>query len=141
MSYEKERLAFFDGSSSAYQQALKVSDTICGWKVTAIEFKKVKLAAGTREVALEVGSCLLREQAGDWILGGETRSYGPLAKDLKNSPRAVGQACGANPFPLVVPCHRVVAADGGFGGFARQGGGFLLDIKCWMLRHEGSLTG
>jgi methylated-DNA-[protein]-cysteine S-methyltransferase len=72
---------------------------------------------------------------------GETRSYGQLAKSLKNAPRAVGQACGANPFPLVVPCHRVIAGNGGLGGFSRQGGGFLLDVKRWLLRHEGSLAG
>lgn len=69
---------------------------------------------------------------------GQTRSYGQLAKNLKNAPRAVGQACGANPFPLLVPCHRVLAAHGGLGGFNRQGGGFLLDIKRWLLRHEGA---
>ncbi len=60
---------------------------------------------------------------------------------LKNAPRAVGQACGANPFPLVVPCHRVVATGGGLGGFSRQGGGFLLDVKRWLLKHEHSLPG
>jgi methylated-DNA-[protein]-cysteine S-methyltransferase len=68
----------------------------------------------------------------------QTNTYGQLAKNLKNAPRAVGQACGANPFPLVVPCHRVVATGGGLGGFARQRGGFLLDVKRWLLRHEGS---
>ena len=57
-----------------------------------------------------------------------------LAKNLKNAPRAVGQACGANPYPLVVPCHRVVATGGGLGGFARQRGGFLLDVKRWLLQ-------
>lgn len=72
---------------------------------------------------------------------GETRSYGQLARNLENAPRAVGQACGANPFPLIVPCHRVLAAKGGLGGFNRQGGGFLLDIKRWLLRHEGALRG
>jgi methylated-DNA-[protein]-cysteine S-methyltransferase len=51
----------------------------------------------------------------------QTRSYGEIAKALHNAPRAVGQACGANPFPVVVPCHRVLAAGGGLGGFARQG--------------------
>ena len=68
----------------------------------------------------------------------QTQTYGELAKALHNAPRAVGQACGANPFPLVVPCHRVVAANGGLGGFARQRGGFLLDVKRWLLAHEGS---
>jgi methylated-DNA-[protein]-cysteine S-methyltransferase len=71
---------------------------------------------------------------------GQVRTYGDVAKRLNNAPRAVGQACGANPFPLVVPCHRVVASDG-LGGFARHGGGFLVDIKRWLLRHENSLTG
>ena len=67
----------------------------------------------------------------------QTRTYGDLAKMLHNAPRAVGQACGANPFPLVVPCHRVIASGGGLGGFARQRGGFLLDVKRWLLTHEG----
>lgn len=67
---------------------------------------------------------------------GRTQTYGDLAHALNNAPRAVGQACGANPFPLVVPCHRVIAANGGLGGFSRHGGGFLLDIKRWLLTHE-----
>ena len=67
---------------------------------------------------------------------GQTRTYGEVAKELRNAPRAVGQACGANPFPLVVPCHRVIATGGGLGGFARQNGGFLLDVKRWLLNHE-----
>lgn len=71
----------------------------------------------------------------------EVRTYGEVAKALRNAPRAVGQACGANPFPLVVPCHRVIAAGGqlgGFGGFSGKatGGSFLLDIKRWLLAHE-----
>ncbi len=60
---------------------------------------------------------------------GETRTYGELARNLCNAPRAVGQACGANPFPIVIPCHRVIATCGGLGGFARHDGGFLLDTK------------
>ena len=67
---------------------------------------------------------------------GRTHTYGELAKNLSNAPRAVGQACGANPFPIVVPCHRVVASDGGLGGFARNRGGFLLETKRWLLAHE-----
>ncbi|HRI93630.1 MAG TPA: methylated-DNA--[protein]-cysteine S-methyltransferase [Accumulibacter sp.] len=67
----------------------------------------------------------------------QTRAYGEIASALHNAPRAVGQACGANPFPVVVPCHRVLAAGGGLGGFARQNGGFLLDVKRWLLAHEG----
>ena len=68
----------------------------------------------------------------------QTRAYGEIAAALLNAPRAVGQACGANPFPIIVPCHRVIAAGGGLGGFARQRGGFLLDVKRWLLAHERS---
>jgi len=70
------------------------------------------------------------------IPSGRRRSYGELAADLGSGPRAVGGACGANPYPLVVPCHRVVATGGGLGGFARERGGFLLTIKRWLLDHE-----
>jgi methylated-DNA-[protein]-cysteine S-methyltransferase len=72
------------------------------------------------------------------IPSGQTNSYGQLAKSLKNAARAVGQACGANHYPVVIPCHRVVATGGGLGGFARERGGFLLAIKRWLLTHEGS---
>jgi len=71
------------------------------------------------------------------IPAGQTKSYGELASELGSSPRAVGNACGRNPYPVVVPCHRVVAARGGLGGFSRQRGGFLLDVKRWLLHHEG----
>lgn len=68
---------------------------------------------------------------------GQTRSYGELAEHIRSAARAVGGACGANPYPLVVPCHRVVARDGGLGGFNRERGGLLLEIKRWLLQHEG----
>jgi methylated-DNA-[protein]-cysteine S-methyltransferase len=65
---------------------------------------------------------------------GETRSYGQLAKRLNNpnGSRAVGLANGRNPIAIVVPCHRVIGADGSLTGF---GGG--LDRKEWLLTHEG----
>lgn len=71
---------------------------------------------------------------------GHTTSYGELAKAIKSAPRAVGGACGANPYPIVVPCHRVIAAGGGLGGFARQRDGLLLDIKRWLLEHEAAIA-
>lgn len=71
------------------------------------------------------------------IPAGGTRTYGELAQAIGSGPRAVGNACGSNPYPVVVPCHRVVASGGGLGGFARHRGGFLLDVKRWLLRHEG----
>ena len=70
---------------------------------------------------------------------GRTMTYGEIARRLKSVPRAVGQACGRNPYPVVVPCHRVVAADGGLGGFASATGGYLLDAKRWLLAHEKAL--
>lgn len=66
---------------------------------------------------------------------GETRRYGDIARVLKSAPRAVGQACGTNYFPLVIPCHRVVAANG-LGGFAHTSSGYLLEVKRWLLLHE-----
>ena len=75
---------------------------------------------------------------------GGTRTYGELAAATASGPRAVGNACGANPYPVVVPCHRIVSSgriNGGLGGFARQRGGFLLDVKRWLLAHEQSSAG
>lgn len=66
---------------------------------------------------------------------GETRSYGDIARMLRSAPRAVGQACGTNYFPLVIPCHRVVAANG-MGGFAHTSSGYLLEVKRRLLAHE-----
>ncbi|MEO8204176.1 MAG: methylated-DNA--[protein]-cysteine S-methyltransferase [Betaproteobacteria bacterium] len=69
---------------------------------------------------------------------GRTRTYGELARRVGGEARAVGQACGDNPFPIVVPCHRVVAADG-LGGFSHHVDGYLMDAKMWLLKHEGNL--
>lgn len=73
------------------------------------------------------------------IAPGETRTYGEVAALIRSGPRAVGGACGSNPYPVVVPCHRVIAAGGtlgGFGGPARKRGDFMLDVKRWLLAHE-----
>lgn len=66
---------------------------------------------------------------------GETRSYGDLAAELESGAQAVGQACGANPIPVIIPCHRVVGKSG-LGGFMRHASGDPLDIKRWLLAHE-----
>lgn len=68
----------------------------------------------------------------------QTLSYGELAARLHTSARAVGNACRANPIPLVVPCHRVIAKNG-IGGFAGTTHGRAIDRKRWLLRHEGAL--
>ena len=70
---------------------------------------------------------------------GKTSTYGEIAKKIKSGPRAVGTACGANPYPLVTPCHRVVSAQG-LGGFMKEDNpGFYRQIKIWLLKHEGVL--
>jgi methylated-DNA-[protein]-cysteine S-methyltransferase len=66
---------------------------------------------------------------------GLSATYGALAQELGTAARAIGQACGANPFPVVVPCHRVVSAAG-MGGFAGATDGYLLDAKRWLLAFE-----
>lgn len=68
---------------------------------------------------------------------GQTRSYGQLAATLGSAARAVGQACGANPLPLVVPCHRVISASGRLGGFDGATQGALPVLKRWLLAREG----
>jgi methylated-DNA-[protein]-cysteine S-methyltransferase len=69
---------------------------------------------------------------------GEVLTYGEVAKLIRSAPRAVGQACGANWFPLIIPCHRVTAS-GGIGGFSNHDDetGFHLGVKRWLLKHEG----
>ncbi|MBZ0104515.1 MAG: methylated-DNA--[protein]-cysteine S-methyltransferase [Sulfuricella denitrificans] len=69
------------------------------------------------------------------ITAGKTESYGSLATQLGSAPRAVGQACGANPIPVIIPCHRVLA-KAGLGGFMNHAAGGPLQIKRWLLEHE-----
>jgi len=81
-------------------------------------------------------------QRGVWdamcaIPRGWTRTYGDIAAELGGEARAVGQACGDNRLPVVIPCHRVVAADG-IGGFGHATDGYLLEAKRWLLMHERS---
>ncbi|UWQ36434.1 methylated-DNA--[protein]-cysteine S-methyltransferase [Leisingera aquaemixtae] len=65
---------------------------------------------------------------------GETRTYGEIAKDLGAPPQPVGNACGGNPIPVIIPCHRVLSATG-LGGFSGQGG---VETKVALLKHEGA---
>jgi len=65
---------------------------------------------------------------------GETREYGDLARRLGVSAQAIGQACGANPIPILIPCHRVLSASG-LGGYSGAGG---VETKVALLRHEGA---
>ncbi len=65
---------------------------------------------------------------------GYTRTYGEIAKDIGVPAQAIGQACGANPIPIIVPCHRVMGAKG-LTGFSGAGG---VETKVALLRHEGA---
>ena len=68
---------------------------------------------------------------------GRPVTYGELARKLGSAARAVGQACGRNPVPVVVPCHRVISASGALGGFMGGTADGPLAIKRWLLSHEG----
>ncbi len=67
---------------------------------------------------------------------GHTLSYGALAERAGSNARATGTACGANPIPIIIPCHRVLAANQRIGGYSGQGG---VETKVALLRLEGSL--
>lgn len=65
---------------------------------------------------------------------GDTVTYGDIAKALDQSAQAVGSACGGNPIPIIIPCHRVMGAKG-LTGFSGKGG---VETKVALLRHEGA---
>ncbi|MDC0657523.1 methylated-DNA--[protein]-cysteine S-methyltransferase [Leisingera sp. SS27] len=67
---------------------------------------------------------------------GETRTYGDIARELGAPPQPVGNACGGNPIPVIIPCHRVLGASG-LGGFSGKGG---VETKVALLKHEGAAS-
>ena len=73
-------------------------------------------------------------QAMQQIASGDYQTYGALAAAIGSSPRAVGTACGRNPIPIIIPCHRVLAAGGRIGGYSGSGG---TTTKCYLLSLEG----
>lgn len=68
---------------------------------------------------------------------GQVRTYGDVATELNSSPRAIGTACGRNPLPILIPCHRIVGTGGRLGGYSGLEG---LDTKKRLLALEGALT-
>ena len=68
---------------------------------------------------------------------GTTKAYGDIAKAVHNAPRAVGGACGRNPIPIIIPCHRVLGKGGRLGGYS---GGQGIETKKRLLRLEGCLA-
>jgi methylated-DNA-[protein]-cysteine S-methyltransferase len=98
------------------------------WRNPTHEFDLLFVPTGT-PFQLRVWHALLT------IPSGQPTTYGALAKQLGTAARAVGQACGSNPLPILIPCHRVVAANG-LGGFMHASSGAPLGVKTWLLQHE-----
>ena len=65
---------------------------------------------------------------------GELRTYRDISNTLNSSPRAVGGACGRNPIPIIIPCHRVVGSNGRLTGYTGANG---IDTKSFLIKHEG----
>lgn len=120
------------------------------WRLPEVPGQSALLAEGLAQLSAYFERRLLRfDLPLDWGTGlnegvrramadiphGETRTYGQIAKRVGAAPQAVGQACGANPLPILIPCHRVTGTDW-FGGFSAPGG---VETKAALLRHEGAL--
>ncbi len=120
------------------------------WRLPAVSGRTALLAEGLAQLQAYFAGRLKRfDLPMDWGSGlnaavrramaeiphGETRTYGQIAKQVGAAPQAVGQACGANPLPILIPCHRVTGTDW-FGGFSAPGG---VETKAALLRHEGAL--
>jgi methylated-DNA-[protein]-cysteine S-methyltransferase len=120
------------------------------WRLPEVAGESPLLAEGLAQLAAYFDGRLLRfDLALDWGTGlnaavrramaeiphGETRTYGQIAKLVGAPAQAVGQACGANPLPIIIPCHRVTGTNW-FGGFSAPGG---VETKAALLRHEGAL--
>ena len=121
-----------------------------GWRVEEAVSPTPLLSEAERQVMaywrgeIEAFDLPLRVEGGDLVRAvceelsvipfGETRTYGDLAKTLGRPAQAIGQACGQNPIALIIPCHRVLSANG-LGGFSAPGG---VETKVALLRHEGA---
>ena len=120
------------------------------WRLPDVSGQSALLDAGLAQLAAYFDGRLMRfDLPLDWGTGlnaavrramaaiphGETRTYGQIARQVGAAPQAVGQACGANPLPIIIPCHRVTGTDW-FGGFSAPGG---VETKAALLRHEGAL--
>ena len=121
MSYEKGLFAFFDGTSTEYQKALKLTDTIAGYKVANIAPDRVRLAAGTNEVELHVGMQLRREEEGAWLLASQSTTYAAPPASTSTNTAAAASA---------TPAAAVTGTD------ATSGGSENDIIKKLMQRRE-----
>lgn len=127
----KKQLAALDSEADS-QLTGKVLEQLKGYFSSATSFKKISLDLQGTPFQKSVWRELRK------IPLGETRTYGEIASKLNSSARAVGNACRRNPIPIIVPCHRVISANG-LGGYAGETEGEQLNIKRWLLKHEGAL--
>ena len=110
-----------------------IADELAAYYVNPQHIIKLPLAPRGTAFRSKVWQALMH------IPAGQTRSYGEIAHEIGSAPRAVGQAVGDNPIPVIIPCHRVIAADGSLGGFSHSRTGYTQDIKRWLLKHEDVL--
>lgn len=122
------RLCWSDVSAAApgplLQEAARQIEAYCAGRLFAFDLP-LKVSGGPLQQAV----C----DAMRAIPFGETRSYGQIARLVGASAQAVGQACAKNPIPVIIPCHRVMGADGKLVGFSGAGG---VETKVALLRHE-----
>ncbi|NIA71698.1 methylated-DNA--[protein]-cysteine S-methyltransferase [Pelagibius litoralis] len=118
--------AMFDDTSPLLD---RTAEQITAYFAGALQVFDLPLRPAGSDFQLAVWREMLR------IPYGETRSYGDLAKATGGVARAVGGACGANPIPIIIPCHRVLGADRALGGFS---GGLGAETKAELLTLEGA---
>lgn len=124
LSISNDPAAVSRGTSPLVRQAL---DQIDEFFAGARQYFELPLAAGAtpRGEALRQGIVSIGY--------GETASYGALARAIASSPRAIGQACARNPFPIIVPCHRVLGSGNVLGAYSAGDGPAT---KAWLIEHE-----
>ena len=124
---------FWDRDTGAYPQTARIE------LLDEAERQLTAYFDGTLKVfdlPLELSSSEFERQVQEKMIAipyGETRTYGDIARDLDTYGQPVGQACGANSIPIIIPCHRVLSATG-IGGFSGEGG---IETKIRLLKHEG----
>ena len=128
-----------DGRIVAVDWGRAVRDTETPLLAAAAQQLDAYFYCGLKRFELPLAPAGSRFQQAVWremrrIPCGRTRSYADLARAVDSAPRAVGGACARNPIPILIPCHRVVAADGRIGGYSAPGG---LDVKRFLLELEG----
>jgi len=118
-----------------------IDDALCYFAGARVDFAQVPVDLGRQEPFFDRVYAAVRQLG--W---GETATYGAIAKQLEAGPefaRDVGQAMAANPVPLIIPCHRVTAANGRIGGFSAPGGSLskarMLEIESVEVR-DGIVT-